>query len=64
MEQTVTRTETRKKVVRPESTTMEYEVFLRTHRKLYQKILWFILTVFFVAIGVYSMLGGPNPFLP
>lgn len=61
--ETIKNTERRNKVIRPESTTMEYEVFLRTHRDLYQKILWVILAVFFIAIGIYSMLGGPNPFL-
>jgi hypothetical protein len=53
-----------KKVIRPESASIEYEVILRTNRGTFQKILWVILSVLFVLLGAYAMLGGSNPFLP
>jgi hypothetical protein len=53
-----------KKVIRPESASIEYEVILRTNRGTFQKILWGILSVLFVLLGVYAMAGGSNPFLP
>ncbi|HIH43753.1 MAG TPA: hypothetical protein HA257_01305 [Candidatus Methanoperedenaceae archaeon] len=40
-----------------------YEVMFRQHRGTYQKILWTILSAVFILLGIYAMLGGPNPFL-
>jgi hypothetical protein len=53
-----------KRVVIPESTSPEFETIFRTQRETFQKTLWAILSVLFVLLGIYALLGGQNPFLP
>jgi hypothetical protein len=64
MAENVTERRRVKRVVIPESTSPEYETILRTQRETFQKILWAILSVLFVLLGIYALLGGQNPFLP
>lgn len=61
---TITEQKAVKKVFRPVNTSMEYEVIIRTQRETFQKILWAILSMLFVLLGIYALLGGSNPFLP
>lgn len=63
MAEAITEQKAIKKVARPERATLEYEVIIRTQRETYQKVLWIILSILFVLLGVYAMLGGSNPFL-